>query len=330
MKSLGETMTNKFIKKTFVLLLAALISLPNLSHAVSAASVEDFTDLDPDAWYYSAISEVVEKGIFAGTSDTTFDSQTPITRGMFVQIMANFTENYEETLEDYNNFSEYRYFKDVPAEKWYGEACNWAYVNLIVTGTDPSVFSGDIKISREEAATILYNYAMRTGCNTNLTDMQAYKKKFKDADRVSDWAQAAVCWATETGVMRGVYENELDPRGTLTRGQAASLIQNMKGTIDETPTMYSMDCIRDEEIPFASALGMSYAEMQESFGQEIEAAKSSAKPEEGMIVSFEDTEGMWFYFDSGSVLDGVISDVAVPIRAVTALENIMQIGRAHV
>ena len=50
-------------------------------------------DLEQGAWYIPAVDYVCEKGLFGGVSATEFSSN-PMTRAMFVKVLANNTANF--------------------------------------------------------------------------------------------------------------------------------------------------------------------------------------------------------------------------------------------
>jgi phage baseplate assembly protein gpV len=49
--------------------------------------------------------------------------------------------------------------------------------------------------------------------------------KFPDAAAVSDYAQAAMTWAVDAGIIKGVSNTYLDPQGIATRAQVATVMQ---------------------------------------------------------------------------------------------------------
>jgi hypothetical protein len=49
-------------------------------------------------------------------------------------------------------------------------------------------------------------------------------ESFTDAANVSDYAQEALQWATENGIVQGKDNNVLDPKGNATRAQAATMV----------------------------------------------------------------------------------------------------------
>ncbi|MBR0375657.1 MAG: S-layer homology domain-containing protein, partial [Firmicutes bacterium] len=48
---------------------------------------------------------------------------------------------------------------------------------------------------------------------------------FNDALEVSDWANAAVCWAVGAGLMQGDDQGNLNPQAPASRAEAAALFQ---------------------------------------------------------------------------------------------------------
>ncbi|MGI5984626.1 MAG: hypothetical protein GXY01_07475 [Clostridiales bacterium] len=57
----------------------------------NAASVSDFSDVMPNDWFYSAVNFVAQKGMFNGTSASTFSPSGTMTRGMFVTVLGRYS-----------------------------------------------------------------------------------------------------------------------------------------------------------------------------------------------------------------------------------------------
>lgn len=55
-----------------------------------AASVTDLCDVFQSDWYYNSVSFVTEKGLFNGTSSTTFSPLDLMSRGMFVTVLGRY------------------------------------------------------------------------------------------------------------------------------------------------------------------------------------------------------------------------------------------------
>ena len=98
--------------------------------------------------YYDAILWAVENGITKGTSATTFDPNSPCTRGQIV----TFLWRYEKSPV----VSTVASFKDVPTTEYYYKAVNWAVANGITDGTGNGKFSPDATCTRAQAVTFLW------------------------------------------------------------------------------------------------------------------------------------------------------------------------------
>lgn len=160
-------------------------------------------------WANDAITFVTSHELYGGTSADTFAPDDTMTRGMLVQVLHNLENNPKSSSE--------QHFSDVSAESWYTEAIQWAAESGIVSGLGDNQFAPERNITRESVAVILYRYA---GCPTHTNGQLT----FQDADQVSGYASEAVRWAVETGIMNGNDQNCLDPKGTATRAQVASIL----------------------------------------------------------------------------------------------------------
>ena len=182
----------------------------------SHASGEEwpFTDVDADDWFYDAVRYVYGEGLMTGTSASEFAPGLTTTRGMIVTILHRL-EGEPVATGDAG-------FADVKADAYYAEAVNWAAEAGIVNGYSASAFGPTDPITREQMAAILYNYAEYKGMDvTASADLSGYS----DADSVSGWAEEAMSWAVEEGLLRGVTNDTLEPEGMATRAQVAAILQ---------------------------------------------------------------------------------------------------------
>ena len=113
-------------------------------------------------------------------------------------------------------------FNDVTEKDWYAMAVSWAESKGIVTGYGDGKFGPNDVLTREQFATILYRYAKMKGLG--FTGTWAFQLSFDDASEVSDWAYEAICWMTMQGIINGVGDNKLSPKGSATRAQVATML----------------------------------------------------------------------------------------------------------
>ena len=89
----------------------------------------------------------------------------------------------------------------------------------IVAGVGDNNFAPEQEISREQLVTILYRYAGEPKVKGSLD-------KYSDASKVSSYAQDAMLWAVENGIVSGMGDNTLAPQGDATRAQVAQIMMN--------------------------------------------------------------------------------------------------------
>ena len=172
-----------------------------------------FTDVSDGDWFYEPVCFVYENGLMTGTSATTFEPNTPLSRAMLVAILHRLEGSPAASGSD---------FTDVANGDWYAEAVNWAASVGVVNGFDDGSFQPNTAITREQMAAILRNYAQYKGLDVSASgDLSAYS----DAASVSSWAEDSVAWAVREGLLSGMTEDTLQPQGLSTRAQVAAVLQ---------------------------------------------------------------------------------------------------------
>ena len=111
---------------------------------------------------------------------------------------------------------------------WYTEAVAWAASNGIVDGVGEGRFAPNGSITREQLAAMLYRYAGFLGEDTA---SDADLSVFTDGGLTSGWAADAVRWAIAKGIITGVSDTAVAPRGNATRAQTATMLQRFDGII---------------------------------------------------------------------------------------------------
>ena len=175
--------------------------------------VPNFTDINGH-WAKEHILFAVSRGLFSGTSKTTFSPNTTMTRGMFVTALGRLAGIDPA---DYQN----RKFTDVKANAYYAPYVNWAASKGIVGGTTSTTFAPDSNITREQMAVIMKNYADKMGYSIPKT-LEAVT--FADNAQISSWAKDAVKAMQQAGVLSGKENNRFDPQGNATRAEAATVL----------------------------------------------------------------------------------------------------------
>ena len=179
-----------------------------------------FRDISQNGWYHEAVDYALASGVMQGTSATTFEPNTKLTRGTLVTILyrlagSPFLGSDEQGSSD---------FYDVGDGLWYTDPISWAASYGVVSGYGDGRFGPNDPITREQFAIILYRYAsivdqkpVDPGSGGNLS-------MFIDANRISDWARAGLQWANNTGLITGKTANTIAPAETATRAEAATIL----------------------------------------------------------------------------------------------------------
>ncbi len=183
-----------------------------------------FTDTDPAAWYYEAVSYVYENDLFHGVSPDRFRPDGTMTRSMFVTVLANRSALSEEAFD-------IQHFIDVPLAKWYGKSVEWAASYGLVTGVGKFQFRPEGQVTREQIAAILYRYAQAAGNDISVTSGGG--GRFEDYSKISSYAKTAMDWAIEKGIINGVTPTRLNPKGAATRAQTAQIFYNARTVLQK-------------------------------------------------------------------------------------------------
>ena len=154
-----------------------------------------FSDVPAGIWYAEAVEYAAAHGLMSGTGGGRFSPDETTTRGMLMTILAR--------MDGVDTSG---------GAVWYDKGAAWAEENGISDGADPAGI-----ISREEMAVMLYRCMDSPAVSGSLDG-------FSDRDAVSGSAVDAMCWAVENGLISGVGGGRLDPQGSATRGQMATIL----------------------------------------------------------------------------------------------------------
>lgn len=164
---------------------------------------KNFTDVSGSYWAADAIDFATSRELFAGNTETTFNPGGTMTRAMIWTVLAR----YDGT--DTTNTT---------GGVWYTAGQTWAMDNGISDGTNANG-----TMTREQLATMLYRYAQSKG--QGFTGAWTFQLDYPDAERVSSYAYEALCWMTMNGVIGGMTDGTLNPQGSATRAQVATILQ---------------------------------------------------------------------------------------------------------
>lgn len=162
----------------------------------SQATVGSFKDVPQNSWFASAVQYVTSNSLMNGTSTTAFSPNANMSRGMLMTVLARYAGESTEG-----------------GTVWYEKGMSWAKSKGVSDGSAPNR-----NITREQLAAMLYRYA---GEPDGAADLSAYT----DAGSVSAYAEKAVQWCVENGILTGKTSSILAPKATATRAECAVMLQ---------------------------------------------------------------------------------------------------------
>lgn len=173
----------------------------------------NFIDVQPSDWFYKMVETSFQQGFMSGVSETEFEPYTPASRGMITTILYSFAGKPDDIGENL--------FEDVSSTDYFASPISWAKNQGIVLGVSETEFHPNDAITREQLATILYNYHKIT---TNNTPSTTNSSTFTDSDRIEIWAVDGVNWCQDQGLMTGRDDGSFDPQATATRAEIATIL----------------------------------------------------------------------------------------------------------
>ena len=179
---------------------------------VELDAVETFTDVSTADEFYDSIMAVVNKGLFAGVSDTEFNPTGNMTRAMFVTVLGRLDGI---AVKDACVTG----FEDAAGDQYYSSYVAWANENGIVKGYDDGTFKPDKAVTREEAMQIFWNYSNFKGISSDAAARTALG--YADAAEISDWASDAAQWNAANNFLVENADSNIRPKTDITRAEAA-------------------------------------------------------------------------------------------------------------
>lgn len=215
-------------KRIISLLLVLCILLTMLPMAVLAEQINQanpFQDVKKGNWFYDSVMYVYGNGLFTGVSESKFDPNGTMTRGMFVTVLGRMAG---VDAAKYRGVSD---FADVPVDAYYAPYVAWAYRHGITDGVGEGIFSPDRVIDRQQLAAFFARYFDAFGVRC-ITDEVVTTEAPMDIDRAADWAREDILMMWQTGVLVGDGAN-FNPTAKATRAEAATLCTRLDQAVED-------------------------------------------------------------------------------------------------
>ena len=205
--------------------------------------LDAFKDVSASSWYANSVLYVSNNGIFSGEGKGEFRPDDNMTRAMVVQSVFNldaakdkvnhvvdFVDEDGQILDAGKNHTE---FSDISKNDWCYTAVKWASNIGIVNGINGK-FLPSRAISRQDFVTMLYRYSVLKGCVKQKTHQTSFIDSFADGDIVGSYSKDAISWAITNGIINGYNDGTLRPNMSVTRAEAAVIMERMAKFIEQS------------------------------------------------------------------------------------------------
>ncbi len=192
------------------------------TYTITVKVADQFTDVDPDDWFYENVMGAAANGYVTGEGNGIFNPYGKTTRAAFAAMIAN-VMGFDPENDDVDVETA---FVDVPSSHWGAKAIAFCVENGYLSGYEDGTFQPDKAITRQEAAAILNNtFELEASSDVSM---------FTDAGKIASWATSHVAAVANAELMNGDAAGTFRPTDYIIRAEAASILMNAKnhGYID--------------------------------------------------------------------------------------------------
>lgn len=177
-----------------------------------------FADLSKH-WSKESAEQLASKGIVEGRGNGNFDPDGAITRAEVSALLVRALGLTESTGDNP--------FRDITTE-WYSTPVSAAYRAGLIKGNANGQFRPNDGVTREELALMLYRAAQYTGSEPG----SGTAAVTANMDTVSTWANDAVRFALQHGILTGDKSGALKPGDKATRAETAQMLLRMLTVVE--------------------------------------------------------------------------------------------------
>ncbi len=204
-------------------------------HAPYTAQAEEWIELS--SWSYNSVSGFVSDGLLPESFKGISDYKADITRIQFTDLVESVIKKTKAAFVN----DTYNYFEDTAS----GASADFLAAFNVVNGTGTTeetrvyeggsyketnkYFSPEEKISREDAAVIIYRAGKKFGSDEWMA-AKAADDLFDDKADFADYSYEPVCELKLMGIVTAVENNNFMPESDLTIEQAITMLYRMYGT----------------------------------------------------------------------------------------------------
>ncbi len=191
---------------------------------MSDVSFEDISS----HWAKADIEVLAGRQVISGRNPRVFDPDGQITRAEYVALLLRMLNLTDGNTGSQDNF---RPFTDVAETAWYAKDVRTAWSLGLVTGTSETAFTPAGRVTREQMSVMMYNAWQLLLDRQVDAEREQLLSKFQDRDKISSWAEEAIMFVVEQGIIHGRKVDELAPKGMATRAEAAVVLRGFSDII---------------------------------------------------------------------------------------------------
>ncbi|MHB8061549.1 MAG: glycosyl hydrolase 53 family protein [Ruminiclostridium sp.] len=197
---------------------SVMFTASNFSRYAIAYNEVGFKDVAADAWYSDAVGFIAAREITEGTGNGNYGPEAKLTRGQFITMLMK-AYDISPDANPRNNFAD-------GGNTYYSGYLSAAKRLGITAGTGGNKFGPELKITRQEMFTLLYNALKASGeLPENYDDGQAISA-FSDEHEVAEWAKEAMSLFTLTNIING-SGGKIFPSDITNRAEMAQVLYKL-------------------------------------------------------------------------------------------------------
>lgn len=218
-------------KKRLISLLLVLMLTFSWAVTASASDIKSFSDVPNAFWAHDAIMDMVDRGMFTGTSTPvngvgTFSPDSVMTRAQFIVVLTRYL--YGEQLAS---------MQSSPGDTWYTNNYRIALEKKLLSPEE--LDNGDIQkpCTRQEMAMMLTRAAKQL--NGETAKQLVHESRIPDYATIDEYYRDYVIQAYSMGMITGTdSKGTFSPLGVLSRAQGATVIYRLVEPATRKPVSF--------------------------------------------------------------------------------------------
>lgn len=195
------------------------------------ATTVSFEDVPEGAWYYKYVMGCAEKGLVSGVGNNQFAPDKTMTRIEFITVVVRYL--YPDAIKNYNG----------DKSQWWTPYYNIATQKGLIKTTEFTEADMGVAMSRQEMALVISRALAELG---ETPDKIVSSSKIPDYSSIGSYYQDAVRVTYTAGIISGTDSSgTFSPMGTLTRGQACTVLYRLTEANTRSPQQGTEDNNQD-------------------------------------------------------------------------------------